>query len=293
MSAAYRVLLQGFSPFERSALASYFRLAARRSPAYDLVGTPADAHFIVADADHPGAFGLVSDLGRVADTVFVGAQAPQVATAWLMRPIDPLHVLRELDALVALRDRPDRTSPPSSHGDLPPSQRTVILPSRPGSAPARRASDERRPLADVPPTVAARRGGRALLVDGNETAMRFLANKLQRYGLSGEAVANSEQALALLKRQPFDFVFVELDLGSGSTLDGYGLCQEIRRLHRHQPALRAPVLAIVSAQASEVERVRGALAGADGFLGKPVADEALEPLMALHGFTLRHEAELH
>ena len=34
MPDRYRVALQGFSDFERSALASFFRLAGQRAPAY-------------------------------------------------------------------------------------------------------------------------------------------------------------------------------------------------------------------------------------------------------------------
>ncbi len=289
MSAAYRVHLQGFSPFERSALGSYFRLAARRSPAYDLVNLASEAHFIVADADHPGAVAQVADQGRVGDTVFVGAQAPGGALAWLMRPIDPLHVLRELDALVALRGA---AVPPV--GETPTSsQRTVQLPPRPGRAPARRADDGPRAPSAPPPAPPARHGGNALLVDGSEPALRLLAAKLHRFGLQCECTFNGEHALALLARRAFDFVFTDLDLDADSRLDGYALCQEVRRLQRQQPARKAPVLAIVSAHAGEVDRVRGALAGADGYLGKPVADEPLERLMALHGWGGQPLAALH
>ena len=79
MSLPYRVTLQGFSAFERSALASYFRLAANRSPAYEQVDTASEAHFIVVDADDADAVRGVLAGGRAADTVFVGALAPQGA----------------------------------------------------------------------------------------------------------------------------------------------------------------------------------------------------------------------
>lgn len=292
MSAAYRVHLQGFSPFERSALASYFRLATHRSPAYDLVPRAADAHFIVADADHATALRTVEELGRVADTVFVGAQAPAGAMAWLMRPIDPLHVLRELDALVSLHLSPAPPAPAPAKGAPAGVQRTVLLPPRPGQAPARRASDDSHGTADLPLPVL-RHGGEALLVDDSEVAPHFLASRLQRFGLRCEAVTSAESALALVAKRAFDFVFVDLELGPGNRLDGYGLCQELRRLQRALPGRRPAVLSIVSAHASEVDRVRGALAGADGYLGKPLSDEALDRLMALHGFMAHPEAAEH
>src|SRR4249920_1151799 len=106
MSVSIPVALLGFSAFERNALASYFRLAARRSPAYVHVLDVDEARFVVADADQSGVPELLQALGRITDAVFVGAQGPEGAASWMMRPIDPVHVLRELDALVAMRDNP-------------------------------------------------------------------------------------------------------------------------------------------------------------------------------------------
>src|SRR3982750_1813299 len=54
MSLPYRVILLGFSPFERSALTSYFRLATNRSPAYEHADAGSEAHFLIVDADHAG-----------------------------------------------------------------------------------------------------------------------------------------------------------------------------------------------------------------------------------------------
>ncbi len=50
----FTVALEGFGTFERSALASYFRLAAQRVPAYHQVEGIAFADFVVADTAHPG-----------------------------------------------------------------------------------------------------------------------------------------------------------------------------------------------------------------------------------------------
>ena len=102
MPAPYSVALLGFSPFERNTLASYFRLATHRSPSYTLVQMLSEPDFMVADADHGPSVRLAMAEDMLARTVFIGAQAPTGATAWMRRPIDPLHVMRELDAMVAL-----------------------------------------------------------------------------------------------------------------------------------------------------------------------------------------------
>src|SRR5687768_10728299 len=100
----YTVALQGFSPFERSALSSFFRLAAKRTPSYEQVDRLDRCDFVIADADHDPSLNAVLSAGRAHDTVFVGARAPQGAMAWLPRPIDPMHIVRELDSLVEQRN---------------------------------------------------------------------------------------------------------------------------------------------------------------------------------------------
>lgn len=99
----HRVALLGFGPFELGALASYLRLATHRSPAYVQVASLVEADFVVADADHQDAMDAVFAAGRVGDSVFIGARAPDGALGWLMRPIDPMQLLRELDGALSQR----------------------------------------------------------------------------------------------------------------------------------------------------------------------------------------------
>src|SRR4051794_11111925 len=75
-SDRYTVALQGFTPFERSALASFFRLAAARTPAYVQAERIDDCDFLVADGDDAKATQAVRDAARMADTVFIGMQIP-------------------------------------------------------------------------------------------------------------------------------------------------------------------------------------------------------------------------
>ncbi|HNJ83328.1 MAG TPA: hypothetical protein PKZ28_06825, partial [Piscinibacter sp.] len=70
----FTVAIEGFSAFERQALASFFRLAARRSPAFRQVDEPGMADFLIADADHAASVAAVRRGQRVEDTVFIGAR---------------------------------------------------------------------------------------------------------------------------------------------------------------------------------------------------------------------------
>lgn len=297
MSAPIPVALLGFSSFERNALASYFRLAPRaNNPSYVHVLDVDDARFVVADSDQPGVPELLDTLGRVGDAVFIGSQGPDDAAAWMMRPIDPAQVLRELDNLLAQRD-----NPATGTGPLPMSTRSnarawAAANSSFGGFPSRRAADdeplgedgtarraeaaarrERRQASLRPVTVR-----RALIVDDSEIALAFLERHLVRLGVAADWAMNSGKALELMSQRPYGFVFLDVDLGDKSDMDGLELCQHIKRRHSH-PNGRAPVVVMVTAFSEAVDRVRGTLAGADEQLGKPLDIPALERLLQAHG----------
>lgn len=254
-----RVLLQGFGDFERSALASYFRLAGQRFPAYEETKQLDDAAFAVVDADDPAAVQQVVQAGRVRDAVFIGAQAPEGALAWMMRPIDPLHVLRELDAAVAMRHAMPPAVPAADVG---------------AELPARRAADQPPPDRTVSPD--------ALIVDDDESAARALERELQAQGLSTVRVNTSGKALELMGRLGFRVVFIDTALADESEMDGFNLCQYVKRQHRAAGAA-APVIVLMAGQDGPVDRVRSTLAQCDAYLPKPVEGVALRRLLAAHG----------
>jgi CheY-like chemotaxis protein len=284
MSLPHPVALQGFRAFERSALASYFRLASNRSPAYRQVELPADAQFLIVDADMPEAVAAVLAAGRLTDSVFVGNQAPAGAATCVGRPIDPLKVLRELDALIAgvlARQDDRRAAPAPAHGSGP---RTIIR--VPRAQPVRGTGFVAVPtLPPAPGPPAPRQSNQALLVDDSEIALRYLESRLQQLGLRTERAATSGKAIERLSRATYDFIFIDVDLGDTSDLDGLSLCQHIKRQHHHAGDGREPLLAIVSAFDSESDRARGALAGADAYFGKPLDEAQLEAWLRQHGIT--------
>lgn len=136
MPHPHPVTLVGFSAFERSVLASAIRRSEQRVAAYTLVDRVEDARFIVADTDSAGTVEVVQGAGRVSDTVFIGAQAPERAPAWMMRPIDATKVLLELDVMVAQGSVSGLTS---ARGLIDPDGSRRTAAASPG--PSRRASD--------------------------------------------------------------------------------------------------------------------------------------------------------
>jgi CheY-like chemotaxis protein len=323
MTPHLRVAFLGFSDFERRTLASCFRLAGTRSPHFELVPTLTDADFLVADADHAPSVQLVLATERLAETVFIGTHAPPGCIAWMARPIDPLHVMRELDAMVS--QAAGRPHPPAGHepptlsedstivlwsmsttaapADAAPADVTPLAldllpeprPVLPAAPPAQTASPafEPAPAAlaappaarpapplPAPPAAPAPAAAlRALLVDDSEIALRFLETRLQRFGFQIDRALASGPALELLASRAYDFAFLDVELGPGSELDGLALCQHIKR----SAAGVTTTVILVSAHHSELDRVRGTLAGCDAYLGKPLNAGELELLMQRHG----------
>lgn len=269
----FTVAIEGFSAFERQALASFFRLAARRSPAFRQVDEPGMADFLIADADHAASVAAVRRGQRVEDTVFIGAAAPEGAAAWLPRPIDPVHVMRALDELVELRlSAPE---PPSAMMDLDPMEVDTLrgglddLPQRrEPPAPAAEAA----PAPAAAPAASRPRGGggrEVLLVEDSPIARQFLKQRLQHLGYRVIECASGEAALDLLSRRTFEMVFLDVVLGPPGSIDGLQLCQRLKQRGAQRAGLRT-VVVMVTGLDGATDRVRGSLAGCDAYLTKPL-----------------------
>ena len=254
----YTVAVDGFSEFERTTLSSFFRLAARRSPSYVEVREADRCDFVIADADRAAVLRTASVSGRASITVFIGKQAPEGAMAWLPRPIDPMHIMRELDSMVELRHTGPGAldEPAGSHG-------TDLLLDDLSFA----ATDAAGPVAapgDVAPT-----GPDVLVVEDSAVARRFLQVRLQRLGYAVYLASDAEEAVAWLQSRAFALVFLDVTLGPAGGLDGLNLCQMLK----HDAAFavtRAAKVVIVSGLSGSMDRVRGSLAGCDAYLTKPV-----------------------
>lgn len=272
MSSAVRhVALLGLKNAEREAIAQCLREATDRTPRYALAQHADEGELIVADASHAPSVQLVVATNRLPVTLFVGAPAPPGALACISRPVNNEHLLRELDFLVA------------QPKGLAAACLQVSAASRWKGERDGRGQGQSAPTAPQLPRAGA---PTALLVDDSEIALRFLERRLQHWGLVMDRALTSGRAIELLSKQNYDFVFLDLELGNSSYLDGLALCQHIKRHQNAASALGSSVF-IVSAHHSEMDLVRGTLAGCDGYLGKPLDDAALQRLLVHHGLRLQ------
>ena len=125
-------------------------------------------------------------------------------------------------------------------------------------------------------------GGReVLVVDDSAIARTFLAQRLTALRYRVHLADDGEQALVMCAEQAFDIVFLDITLGGENSVDGLRVCQRLKR-HPRQAGGAAPAVVIVTGDASSSTRVRGALAGCDAYLVKPLIEAAfLDALRAV------------
>ncbi|MCL4746457.1 MAG: response regulator [Burkholderiaceae bacterium] len=108
----------------------------------------------------------------------------------------------------------------------------------------------------------------ALIVDDSPSVRRQLTVALQRMGLECEGAQSAHAALDLLAQRAYAIAFVDVVMPE---MDGYRLTREIKRNRATRPM---PVV-ILTSRSSPFDLARGALAGCDSYLVKPVALHSL------------------
>ena len=259
MSNTCRVALLGFSDFERSALASYLRLAdrgdaglrassrRRRQPTRDRRRRPRAV----------GAAGCGWPTGRRRRS----SSAPRPRPARWPGRCGRSTRCRSSANSTRCRAAGRRRTGAAGPGDRPPRRPQGRPPrlQRGSAAPRRRHSrgppPRRRPAPCWSTTARSR-------CASCETPVAALGPARR------DASTASDRALELLAGASYDFVFLDVDLGPHSELDGLALCQHIKR----QPATRRPRRRGGDGlgAAGQLDRMRGSLAGCDAYLAKPL-----------------------
>lgn len=101
-----------------------------------------------------------------------------------------------------------------------------------------------------------------LVVDDIDIARRLLQVQLQQLGCRVTTAESGADALERLQAAHFRIVFSDVEM---KDMDGLALCQQIKQRRKG-----APTVVLVSARSTPSDRVRATIAGADGFLGKPI-----------------------
>src|SRR5436853_759861 len=111
---------------------------------------------------------------------------------------------------------------------------------------------------------------RILAAEDNIFNRDLLEHMLSRLGLSAAMAVNGREALALLEREPFDLLLLDIHMPE---LDGFGVVAAIRERERTAGG-HLPVIAL-TARSRREDRECCLAAGMDDFLTKPVAAATL------------------
>lgn len=298
MKIEVKVLLLGFAPFEKSTFESFFRLVGRRDTLYKIVPDVAQAQILLVNGDNPTAVQWANaSVKSPQKAMFVGT--PDSTGKWpaAPRPIKLTTILGLLDALV-LAGRESPEPPTAKAAQAPRAEAAVMAMPAPVAAhrpPAgdnfgavRQGSGKRSSsnfgssnfmgLGSAPPAVsAAQQFDDILVVDDSDIALKFMQNRLTRYGFRTELAKSGEEALTRIATESYKFVFLDVMMEG---LDGYQTCRAIKQ--RKYASGRAPVIVMLTSRGGSIDKIRGGLAGCDAYLTKPLNEAELLKVLSKH-----------
>ncbi|MDY7114995.1 ATP-binding protein [Halomonas sp. SSL-5] len=144
-----------------------------------------------------------------------------------------------------------------------------LLPLVPAAEPAQAAAAGRVELGQP-------QGARLLVVEDNPVNQRVAQAMLERLGCRVSLAESGEAALALTERRHFDLIFMDVQMPG---MDGLEVTRRLRR--RHGWAAGVPIVAM-TAGGPGGEQARCLAAGMNGYLTKPLLQEALLEVLSRH-----------
>lgn len=233
----------GLRPNEINVLRSLCTLSSHSSRPHTLRmaegAEEADAFIVDLDDDQTPAAATSAAGHEQKPTVFVTANDSRLPAGKLVlkRPIIASRLLALIDQICAAGHRPRATAQ-----TIP-----AIV----------RAPDEPEEVA-VP---CARQA--VLVVDDSPTVQKHLDAVLRDLGVEVVCASSGEAALDCLMQRTFDLILLDVVLPG---TDGYQVCKAIKNdlEKKHMPVV------MLTSKSSPFDRIRGALAGCDAYLIKPV-----------------------
>ena len=125
------------------------------------------------------------------------------------------------------------------------------------------------------PKIAEEHFDEILVVDDSDVALKFMQNRLTRYGFRSELVKSGEEALTRVSARSFKFVFLDVMMEG---LDGYQTCRAIKQ--RKYTSTKPPVVVMLTSRGGSINKIRGGLAGCDAYLTKPLNEAELLKVLA-------------
>ena len=291
MKSEVKILLLGFAPFEKSTFESFFRLVGRRDTFYKIVSEVGQAQVLMVNGDNPTAVQWANaSVKSPQKAMYVGAPDPSGKWPTAPRPIKLTTVLGLLDILIMADKVTEAPAPPRVDAAVmvPPMPAVPPVADRPVAlaAPVRFKGSVRQGsggkgsdfgtstfmgVGMAPaPTPAAQQFDDILVVDDSDVALKFMRNRLTRYGFRAELASSGEEALTRVSVEAFKFVFLDVMMDG---LDGYQTCRAIKQ--RKYASGKAPIVVMLTSRGGSIDKIRGGLAGCDAYLTKPLNEVEL------------------
>jgi CheY-like chemotaxis protein len=119
---------------------------------------------------------------------------------------------------------------------------------------------------------------RVLVVDDCEVNRLLACAMLARWGIAPVVASDGEEAVCLVRQQPFDLVLMDVDMPG---LDGMLATEQIRRFEREQAAVtQVPVVAYTGCAFADESRLRES--GMSDLLKKPCSASAMAECLLRH-----------
>jgi two-component system, cell cycle response regulator len=301
IKAAYAVEVIGFNQTERIVLSSIFGLSARRSPKFlqhTTIAYSPDLYLVDAADSQAIALFKARNSSFGIPAIFIGDTNHGMPFPALARPLQWTKLFKAFDLAIAMQPAPAALKPPSSTAfDV--TQRNVSIPMAavPRTAPAvtptpapptptapaiSRVAPQpmpsfspapAQPISSAPviPKVVETVTNNAdwvLVVDDNITVREFMKNKLAPFGFNVDFAESGEQAVGFTGQKSYTCVFLDVIMPG---IDGYQVC----KLIKSKKAASKTAVVMLTSKSSPFDRIRGAMAGCDAYLTKPVDEDKL------------------
>jgi CheY-like chemotaxis protein len=115
---------------------------------------------------------------------------------------------------------------------------------------------------------------RILLAEDNAVNQKLASRLLEKRGHFVVVAANGREALAAIKKESFDLVFMDVQM---PVMDGFEATAAIRKKER-STGVHLPVVAL-TAHAMKGDREKCLAGGMDGYLSKPIRPQELDELL--------------
>lgn len=296
----FTVRLLGFSHRERTLFGSVFSLSRGRPMRYVEFDQALHPHadFFIVDTDVQDALSafVAVDPESYGGALFVGDTPFNSDHPSVKRPIRWAEVLMRLDelprpahpaqvaALVAAGlvqlEQVSSTAPgldslviADTEPPKPPTTAPLVAPA--GTATVVRVAAENEleistisNWYDRDEVISFRTDPAVLVIDPDIAARRYMAAKFIDLKYRVDYAESGEQALEMINNHRYNAIFLETALPG---VDGYDVCKTIKS----RPDRRRIAVIFVSSRTSTFDRVKGAMAGCDAFLAKPIDQDKL------------------